>query len=134
MKIHKFKFYFCETSGEKPNLIHRRHFLHSKKSCGFWAEVRDLSRKENSANNATGEEVILLITIGYNPAILQAFHDLIIEDEHGNTYKIKNKPDEFNYSKCDIKIEAYRYKDNTVYSEDDIYENNEATTVSAQEN
>lgn len=129
MKNRKFKFYFCESVGKKPNLTYRRHFIHNKESCGFWAERRDLSRSEILANNAAGIKTALLITIGYNPAVLEMFHDLIIEDEYGKTYKIKNKPDEYNYSKGDIKIEAYEYKDNTVYGEDDIYENNATATV-----
>lgn len=123
MKQHKFKFYYTEKTGTKPNETITRHFIHSKESCGLWAEVRDLSRKELVANNATGQQNTKIITVGYNPRILELYTDLIVLDEQGKTYRIKNKPDEFNYSKCDIKIEITEFQSNENYGGEDVYDN-----------
>ena len=122
MKQHKLRFYYAESSGTKPNQTFVRHFIHSQSSCGFWADIRDLSRKELVANNATTESVSKIIVVGYNPAILERYADLIVIDEATKTYRIKTKPDEFNYSKCDLKIEIYEFTDNRVYG-GDVYDN-----------
>lgn len=121
MKQHKFCFYTIEQVGAKPNQTKRRHFIHSKASCGFWADVRDLSRKELVANNATSESISKVLTIGFNTQVLERYADLIVLDESDKTYRIKTKPDEYNYSKGDIKMEIYEFNDNNVYGED-IYD------------
>lgn len=118
MKTHKVKAFFAISSGDKPNRVLKRQFLHSEKSKGFWAEIRDLSQKELLSNASTEKQEVIYITIGYNPAVLEHWQDLIFIDEHGKYYRAKTKPDEFNYSKGDMRITAYAFEDNANYAED----------------
>lgn len=122
-KVHKVQAYYTEDIGKKPNAVLSRHFIHSKYSGGLWAEVRDLSQKEILAAGAAEKQYSLYITIGYNPKVIQRWEELILLDEQGNTYKIKTKPDEFNYGRGDIRIAAYAFTDNLVYTGADTYDN-----------
>lgn len=123
MKQHKIKAFYVETSGQRPNVLSRRHYIHSQDSQGLWAEVRDLSQKEILANTAVGHQASVYITVGYNPTLIEKWEELIFVDERGTTYKAKNKPDEFNYSKQDIRITALAFTDTTVYNEEgDVYD------------
>ena len=85
--------------------------------------MRDLSQKEILAAGAAEKQYSLYITIGYNPKVIQRWEELILLDEQGNTYKIKTKPDEFNYGRGDIRIAAYAFTDNLVYTGADTYDN-----------
>lgn len=122
MKNHKIRLFYPVVSGSKPNATTTRHFIHSKASEGLWAEIRDLSQKEILANEAVGKQSSIYITVGFNPAVLERWEELIIIDEQQRTYRMKTKPDEFDYSKRDIRIAAYEFKDTTVYTEGDVYD------------
>lgn len=129
MKTHKVKAYYPVTTGQKPNAVLSRHYIHTQASQGLWAEIRDLSQKETLANGAAEKQQIVYITIGYNPAVLANWQDLILVDEQGKTYRIKTKPDEFNYARKDIRITAYAFVDNSTYTTGaDIYDGDEHTT------
>ena len=56
------------------------------------------------------------------PKILSMWEKLTLVDEQGRTYTIKEKPDEFDYTKQDIKIVAYEFKDERTYQGGDTYE------------
>lgn len=122
MKTHKIRAYYCERTGEKPNTVLSRHFIHSERSGGLWAEVRDLSQKEMLAADAAEKQYSLYFTIGYNPSVLAHWEELILLDEQGKTYKIKTKPDEFKYDRADIRIAAYAFTDNNAYTGVDTYD------------
>lgn len=122
MKTHKIRAYYPIKAGEKPNQVLSRRFIHSEKSGGLWADTRDLSQKEMLANAATEKQRSLYITVGYNPAVLDNWRELILIDEQGATYKIKTKPDEFNYDRRDIRITAYAFTDNSAYTGADSYD------------
>lgn len=122
MKTHKVRFFYPVASGSKPNTTTTRHFIHSEASRGLWAEIRDLSQKEILANEAVGKQSSIYITVGFNPTVLERWEELIIIDERQRTYRMKTKPDEFDYSKRDIRIAAYEFKDTTVYAEGDVYD------------
>ena len=121
VKNQKIRCFFAESYLQKPNKMLVRHFIHSKQSGGFWAHIRDLSQRERLANEAVGHEVAISVQMGYNPAVLQLWESLIIIDERGVTYKMKEKPDEYAYDKGDIKFTAYAFRDKNTY-EEDIYE------------
>ncbi len=122
MKTHKVRAYYSVRAGEKPNAVFSRHFVHSRASQGLWADIRDLSQKEMLANGAAEKQQSLYITLGYNPAVLDKWQELIFIDEQGKTYKAKTKPDEFNYDRRDIRITAYAFVDNSTYTGADIYD------------
>lgn len=122
MKNQKIKAFYTVASGAKPNQLLRRHYIHSSESLGLWAEIRDLSQKEVLANEAVGKQIGVYITVGYNPALLERWAELTLIDERGTSYRIKAKPDEFDYAKRDIRIAAYAYEDTAVYSGSDVYD------------
>lgn len=118
VKNQKIRCFFVENYLQKPNKLLVRHFIHSQKSGGFWVHVRDLSQRERLANEAVGHDVVVSIQMGYNPAVLRLWESLIIIDERGVSYKLKEKPDEYAYDKGDIKLTAYAFKDTNLYEED----------------
>ena len=126
-KTHKVQAYYPVMTGGKPNSVYCRHFIHSQESQGLWATIRDLSQKEILTNDAAEKQQSLYITIGYNPAVLKHWRELILIDEQGTTYKIKTKPDEFSYERRDIRIAAYAFVDNSAYTGADIYDGDKST-------
>lgn len=120
-KNEKIRCFYPEVKLEKPNKRVIRRFIHSKCSGGFWARVRDLSQRERLANAAVGHQTVISIQMGYNPKLLELWEKIIIIDERGRTYTIKEKPDEYAYDKGDIKITAYSFRDENTY-EEDIYD------------
>lgn len=122
MKNHKIKAFYPVASKTKPSATYTRHYIHSKASAGLWAEQRDLSQRELMANGSTEKQVVKYFTICYNASVLAHWEDLILVDEAGKTYRIKTKPDEFDYAKKDIRIAAYEFRDNTVYTGVDVYD------------
>ena len=122
VKNKKLKCFYVETTKAKPLQILAGRYIHSRASGGFWCSVRDISQKERLANSAVGHETIVNFVVGYNPKILQMWEKLTLVDEQGRTYIIKEKPDEFDYTKQDIKIVAYEFKDERTYQGGDTYE------------
>lgn len=122
VKNKKLKCFYVETTKAKPLQILARRYIHSRASGGFWCSVRDISQKERLANSAVGHETIVNFIVGYNPKILSMWEKLTLVDEQGRTYNIKEKPDEFDYTKQDIKIVAYEFKDERTYQGGDTYE------------
>lgn len=121
VKNEKIRCFYADVVRVKPNRAIARNFIHTRQSFGFWAHIRDLSQRERSANDAVGHQTVVQIIVGYNPRIIELWEKLVIIDERGTTYKIKEKPDEYEYTKGDIKIIAYAFRDDTVYGED-VYE------------
>lgn len=122
VKNKKLKCFYVETTKAKPLQILARRYIHSQASGGFWCSVRDLSQKERLANEAVGHETVVTFIVGFNLKILQMWEKLTLVDEQGRTYTIKEKPDEFDYTKQDIKIRAYEFKDERTYQGGDTYE------------
>ena len=122
VKNKKLKCFYVETTKAKPLQILARRYIHSRASGGFWCSVRDISQKERLANSAVGHETIVNFIVGYNPKILSMWEKLTLVDEQGRTYTIKEKTDEFDYTKQDIKIVAYEFKDERTYQGGDTYE------------
>ena len=122
MKNHKIKAFYPVASKNKPAVTYTRHYIHSKASAGLWTEQRDLSQRELMANGSTEKQVVKYFTICYNASVLAHWEDLILVDEEGKTYRIKTKPDEFDYGRRDIRIAAYEFRDNTVYTGVDVYD------------
>lgn len=120
-KGQKIRCFYAVVTREKPVKTYTRKFIHSKESGGFWAHIRDLTQRERLANEAVGHQTAVQIRVGFNPKILDLWDSLVVIDERGNFYKIKEKPDEYEYDKSDIKFTAYAYRDDTQYVED-IYE------------
>ncbi|MGN0817483.1 MAG: head-tail adaptor protein [Christensenellaceae bacterium] len=118
VKGKKIRCFYAETVREKPTKTHTRHFIHSKDSGGFWAHIRDLSQREKLANESVGHQTVVQIIVGYNPKILDMWERLTIIDEKGVSYTIREKPDEFEYAKEDLKITAYAFRDEKDYTED----------------
>lgn len=122
-KNDKIKCFYSVKRREKPNVITVRHFIHSRRSGGLWAFVRDLSQQERQANDAVEHSVAVVITIGYNPKFLANWEKIIIIDKNDVSYKLKEKPDEFAYAKTDLKFTAYAFKNEDTYdAEADEYE------------
>lgn len=121
VKGQKVRAFYTKTKLEKPIKTYTRHFIHSKASGGFWAHIRDLTLRERLTNEAIGHQVVVVIRVGYNPKILDLWEQLIFIDEKGTTYRLKEKPDEYEYSKSDIKLTAYAFNDDKSY-EEDVYE------------
>ncbi len=122
-KNDKIKCFYPVKRRDKPNVITVRHFIHSKKSGGLWAFVRDLSQQERQANDAVEHSTAVVIKVGYNPKLLANWEKIIIVDKNGVSYKLKEKPDEFTYAKTDLKFTAYAFKDGDKYeAEADEYE------------
>lgn len=122
VKGKKVRCYYAETTAsEKPVKICRRHFIHSAESKGLWAHIRDLTATEKTVNDAVGHSVSVQIIIGYNPNVLEKWEKLIFIDEQNRTYKLKTKPDEYEYEKTDLKLVAYAFKDETAYG-GDVYD------------
>ncbi len=121
VKNQKIRCFFVECYREKPNKLLVRHFIHSKGSGGLWAHIRDLMQRERLANEAVGHEIAVSVQIGYNAEFLRMWESMIIIDERGRTYRLKEKPDEYAYDKGDIKFIAYAFHDGNVY-EEDVYE------------
>ena len=115
-KNQKIRAFYVVIQRAKPNVIKVRHFIHSRKSGGFWASVRDFSQAERQSNEAIGHSNAVSIVIGNNPKIIKDWEKLIFIDERNISYRLKEKPDEFNYSKGDIKMTAYAFKDDEDYS------------------
>jgi hypothetical protein len=116
VKNKKIKCFYPIIRSEKPNVIKIRHFIHSPKSEGFWATIRDFSQEERTANDSVGHNVAVKITVGYNLKLIDNYEKLIIIDSRGTTYRIKEKPDEFFYGgKGDITFTAYAFDDATQY-------------------
>lgn len=121
VKGQKIRAFYTEERREKPEKKLTRHFIHSEASGGFWAHIRDFSQKERTANEAVGHETVVKMRIGYNERFLDLWEKLTIIDERGQTYTLKEKPDEFDYDKGDIKFMAYAFRDGNVY-EGDVYD------------
>lgn len=118
LKQRKVRCYYTDTTREKPNKTMVRYFIHSADSGGFWANIRDLSQAERQSNDAVAHKAALRITIGYNERVLEMWDRLTVMDERGRTYRIADKPDEYDYSRGDIKFTALLYVDNNVYGGD----------------
>lgn len=121
-KNEKIRCFYPETVRQKPVERVTRHFIHSEKSGGYWAAVRDATQAEKLANDAIGHETVVHITVGYNPKILQLWDALVLIDQRGASYRIKGKPDEYTYQKEDLKIIAYQFKDTKTYEGGDKYD------------
>lgn len=121
VKGQKVQAFYTEMAREKPVKTYTRKFIHSRESGGFWVHIRDLMQRERLANEAVGHQVAVVIRIGYNPRVLDLWEKLTFIDERGVSYRLKDKPDEFDYDKGDLKMTAYAFKDDTNY-EGDVYE------------
>ena len=53
--------------------------------------------------------------------VLEKWEKLVFIDEQDRTYKLKTKPDEYEYEKTDLKLVAYAFKDETTYG-GDVYD------------
>lgn len=95
----------------------RRHFLHSKDS-GLWAYVRDLSQAEVVANQTVNIKINLIFQMNWNERIITNWNDPIVLIFNGRTYRTNQKPDEFEYRKGDIRIQAEAFVDTEKYDED----------------
>lgn len=120
-KTQKIQCYYATALRDKPNKVYVRHYIHSRNSGGLWANIRDLMQKEKLNNEAVGQEVVVKVTIGYNSKFIENWEKIIVVDKNGNTYKLKEKPDEFEYNKSDIKFNAYLFREEHDY-EEDIYD------------
>lgn len=123
VKGRKIRCFFTSTVKTKPNITLTRNFIHSQASGGFWAAVRDLSMKERLVNDAVGHDTVVTFVVGFNPKILSRWEELTILDEYDNSYKIREKPDEYDYTKGDLKIVAYKFRDDKTYGGADTYDN-----------
>lgn len=123
VKGRKIRCFFTSTVKTKPNITLTRNFIHSQESGGFWAAVRDLSMKERLTNDAVGHDTVVTFVVGFNPKILSRWEELTILDEYDNSYKIREKPDEYDYTKSDLKIVAYKFRDDQIYGGADTYDN-----------
>lgn len=121
-KNQKIRAFYTIEQRTKPTKRLTRHFIHSEASGGFWAYIRDLSQRERMSNEAIGQQTAVRIVIGFNQKVLTFWERLTIIDERGNTYIIKEKPDEYDYSKKDIKITGYAFNDGNVYEGEDEYD------------
>lgn len=118
IKTRKIRAYFPQSViVEKPKTYSIKQYIHSEASGGFWCYMRDLSQSERSANSAAATVDTVMFYTGHNPKILAKWQDLYLEDEHGTLYRIKERPDEYDYRYGDMKFTGYKVKDETYYNE-----------------
>lgn len=120
-KDKKIKCFYPEIVRAKPSKRILKHFIHSKASGGLWCNIRDLSQRERMSNASVGRQTVICIKVGYNPKLIELWEQIVILDEKGKSYNIKEKPDEYYYDKGDIKITAYAFRDENLY-EGEIYD------------
>lgn len=111
----KIKAFYVDVVKMKPDTYKYKRYIHSEGSQGFWCSIRDISAKEKLNYETKANEVVVKITIGHNPKIIENWEKLILVDVKNNTYRIKSKPDEFDYQSQDMVITAYRFVDTEIY-------------------
>lgn len=101
---------------EKPKTYTIKQYIHSESSGGFWCSMRDQSQSEKQANDAAIKNNAVVLTMAPNKEFMERWSELWLEDEKGNQYRIREKPDEYDY-RSDIKVTAVKGKDDTYYNE-----------------
>ena len=121
IKDKKIQVYYSESFKDGKNEIFKRHFIHCQNYNGLWAAVRDLMRSEIVTNQTIDINSNILFVVNWNPVIIEKWSSLWIIFK-GKTFKIVGKPDEFNYRREDLKINALAQIDNKHKYAGDIYE------------
>jgi len=118
-KTKKVQMYFPKRT-ENESFI--RHFIHTKKSLGFWAFVRDLTLNEIVKNTTIDIKNDLFIETNFHSKIVELWQAPLIIIFNNKTYKISAKPDEVFYLNKELKINAVEFEDTKFYEDEDEYE------------
>jgi len=103
VKDKKVKVFMIERKREDGYEVKTKKYLHSKKSGGIWAYVRDLTEQERFAALAVNVEQTIVFKFTFNEKLKA---DVMFEFK-GTTYK-KASTDSFEFNKTDLVIKAER--------------------------
>lgn len=114
LKNRKIKIFYPVETRSKPSVVINKRYIHSEASHGLWCYMLDQKLGERLNDDTVGREICVTMIVGYNSSIVELWEKLIIEYD-SKTYKIKTKPDEYEYNKSDLKILAYEFNDDREY-------------------
>lgn len=100
----------------------RKHYIHSKRSGGFWVSVRDLSQAEIIANDTVNIKINIEIRIGYNKKIIDLDYKKLFIEFKGNIYKLVNEIDQYFYDNNDLTLKCKMINDPPTFEGADEYE------------